>query len=98
MHWRRKRTAPTVTELSRVEKVLEADPAVRRRLGPKTALVRKRSGEPVHFAAEVVAVAQAVMNQKGNPERAHVRTVLRVAADVLGIVGTTSQGAASLNK
>ena len=98
MRWRRKRIAPSVTELNRIEKVLEADPAARSRLGPRTTLVRRRSDESVYFAAEVVAVVQALMDRKLSPERAHVRTVLRVAAEVLGIVGRTSQGAASPNK
>lgn len=84
MRWRRKRSEPTVTELSRVEKILERDPAVRRRLGPKTTLACKRSGEPVYFAAETIAVAQALMARKLSPERAHVRKVLGVAVKVLG--------------
>jgi len=83
MRWRRKRTGPTVTELIRVEKILEADPAVRRRLGRKTTLVRKRTGERTWFAPEVVAIAEAMMARKLNPERASVRQVLSVAVRVL---------------
>jgi hypothetical protein len=86
MRWRRKRIAPTVTELSRVERVLEAEPAVRRRLGPKTTLVRKRSGEPLYFAAETVAVAAELMARKLSPERAHVGMVVKVASETLGIL------------
>jgi hypothetical protein len=85
MAWRRKRTAPTVTELARVQRVLVADPAVRLRLGPKTSLARKRSGEVVHFAAETLAVAQTLMARRFNPERVKVKVVLAVAAEVLGI-------------
>jgi hypothetical protein len=84
MRWRRKQTGPTVTELIRVEKILEADPAVRRRLGRKTTLVRKRTGERTWFAPEVLAVAQAMMSGRLGPERAHVRQVLSVAVRVLG--------------
>lgn len=84
MRWRRKRTGPTFSELLRIEKILEGDPAVRRRLGRKTTLVRKRTGERTWFAAEVLAVAQAMMTQRLGPERAHVRKVLGVAVKVLG--------------
>ncbi len=93
MRWRKKRTAPTVTELARVEKVLEADPAIRRMLGPKTSTIRKRSGEAVYFAAETVDVAQELMARKLNPERARVLEVLRVALEVVGIRRTRSSGA-----
>jgi hypothetical protein len=65
--------------------VLEADAAIRQRLGPKTSPARKRSGEVVHFAAETLAVAQELMLRRYSPERAHVRVVLAVAAEVLGI-------------
>jgi len=83
MRWRRKRTGPTFSELLRVERILERDPAVRRRLGRKTTLVRKRTGERTWFAPEVLAVAQAMMNGRLGPERAHVRQVLSVAVRVL---------------
>jgi len=83
MNGRRHRTTPSVTELIRVQNVLESDPAIRRRLRPKTAKIRKRSGEMVCFAPETVAVAQALMSQRVNPERARVATVLGVAFDVL---------------
>jgi hypothetical protein len=90
MRWRRKRTSPSATELSRVEKVLEVDPTVRHRLEPMGTLVRKRSGEPLYFSAETVAVVQAVMDRRFSPERAHVRTILRVAGEVLGMVNKSS--------
>ena len=83
-----------MTELSRVEKVLERDLAVRRYLGPKASRVRKRSGEPVYFAAEAVAVARALMAANLNPERAAVVTVLAVAAEVLGIGDAPKSAAA----
>jgi hypothetical protein len=88
MPWRRKRTCPTVTELARIEFVLESDPAIRARLGPKASPARRRDGQVVHFAAETLAVAKALMTHRLNPERARVRIVLAVAAKVLGIVGT----------
>lgn len=84
MRWRRTRTTPSVTELIRVEKILEHDPAVRRRLGRKTTLVCKRTGERTWFAAEVVAIAQAMMARKLSPERAPVCQILSVAVRVLG--------------
>ena len=87
MNRRRPRTNPTVTELNRVEQVLERDPGLRARLGPKTSPARNRQGEVVYFAAETVAVAQGLMDQGLSPERAHVRVVLAVAARVLGVVG-----------
>ena len=83
MAWRRKRTAATVTELLRVESILEADPALRRCLGPKNVPARKRNGDLVSFSLPTVAVAKELMARNLNPERAHVRTVLRVAADVV---------------
>ena len=79
MGWKRKRTEPTVTEQRRIEHVLETDPALCRRLEPKTTLVSKRTGEPVFFAPEVVRVARAMMARGLSPERAHVRVVLNVA-------------------
>lgn len=82
MSWRRKRTTPTVTELARVQLVLERDPALSRFLRTKSVAIRKRGGEPVQFAAFTVAVAQEMMAMRLNPERAHVRKVLRVAADL----------------
>ena len=83
MRWRRKRTTPTVTELLRVQKVLEADRALSRLLGPKSALVAKRTGEPVYFAPETITVAQALRARDLNPERTSVGTVLGVAHEVL---------------
>jgi hypothetical protein len=83
MAWRRKRTAPSVTELRRVEGILEADPALRRRLGVKDSPARKRNGDLVYFSESTVAVAKELMARKVSPERAHVRTVLKVAVDVV---------------
>jgi hypothetical protein len=54
-------------------------------LGPKISPIRKRSGEVVHFSAETVAVAEAMLALKLNPERAVLRQVLAVAVQVLGI-------------
>jgi hypothetical protein len=85
MSRRRTRSTPTVTELARIERVLEADPALRARLGTKTSPERKRNGEVVHFAPEVVAVAVELIARPLNPERLPVRKVLSVAAEVLGI-------------
>jgi len=85
MSWRRKGTTPSVTELTRIEKVLEGDPAIRRWLGPKTSPATKRSGELLYFAPETVAVAEALVVQHLSPERAPVGKVLLVAVEVLGI-------------
>jgi hypothetical protein len=90
MRWRRKRTAPSVTELSRVEQVLERDAGLRRLLGPKTCPVRKRSGEPVYFTAETVAVTRALMARNLSAERSPVLKVVSVAAEVLEIGGEPS--------
>jgi hypothetical protein len=65
--------------------VLENDPAVRRLLGPKDTPARKRNRELLLFAAQTVAVAKELMARRLNPERAHVKKVLAVAFDVLGI-------------
>ena len=46
----------------------------------------KRTYEPVSFHAGTVAVTQAMMVKKLNPERARVRVVLRVAAEQFGII------------
>jgi hypothetical protein len=72
-----------VTELARVERVLESDPATRARLGPKTCPTRKRNGDLVYFTDATLTVAQGLMARRLSPERAHVREVLRVAVDVL---------------
>lgn len=82
--WRRKRTGPTFSELLRIERIFEGDPTVRRRLGRKTTLVRKRTGERTWFDPEVMGVGQAMVNRRLSLERAHVRQVLAVAARVLG--------------
>ena len=66
----------------------EADPALRARLGPKTSPTRKRDGQIVYFAPEVVAVAKALMDRRFNPERLPVLEVLGVAAEVLEIRAT----------
>jgi hypothetical protein len=83
MRWRRKRKIPSVTELHRIEAVLQRDLALRRHLGPRTTPARKRNGETVYFAELTWATAQEVMASGANPERAHVRTVLLAAAAVL---------------
>lgn len=95
MRWRRKRTKPTVTELNRVQQVLERDPALRLLLGPRAMPVPMRTGEVADFSAEAVAVAQAMMALKLNPERAALRHVLAVAAQVLGIVRSPGSGNSS---
>ncbi len=94
MPWRRKRTEPSVTELTRIQQLLERDAAASRRLGPKSVAIRKRTGETVYFAAETIMVAKALMNERLNPERTHVVDVWRIAAQVLGIYRTPSPGAA----
>lgn len=79
MKWRRKRTVPSVTELARVERILEREPALRPYLlGPKSSPARKRTGEIVYFAEPTVTVALEMMAKKLSPERAHVRQVLRL--------------------
>lgn len=92
MRWRRRRTTPSVTELIRAETILQRDPAVRRRLGRKTTMVRKRTGERTWFAPEVVAIAEAMMARKLNPERASVRQVLSVAVRVLAVLSKKDSG------
>ena len=81
--WRRKRTAPTLREVNRVQQALERDPAARRWLGPKTAPVRSRSGDLALFSPEAVAVAEALMADRCNPERVALRQVLAVAVRLL---------------
>ena len=92
MAWRRKRTDPSVTELARIERVLESDEAARRLLGPKTVPVRKRDGTVFLFAAETVNIARELMARKLNPERTRVGIVLAVAGMVLGIGGRSDAG------
>jgi len=81
--WRRKRTEPTLREVNRVQEVLERDPAARHWLGPKTAPVRSRSGDLALFSPEAVAVAEALMADRCNPERVALRQVLAVAVRLL---------------
>jgi hypothetical protein len=85
---------PTLREVNRVQVVLERDPAARRLLGPKTAPVRSRSGDLAYFSPEAVAVAEALMASKLNPERAAVRQVLAVAVRVLRNLNSNGSGAA----
>lgn len=86
MGQRRPRTKPTPTELARVEKILKGQPAFIAHLGPKKR-IEKRTGEVVAFHAGTFAVAETLMARKYNPERAHVRIVLRVAAELFEIGG-----------
>lgn len=79
---RRPRTTGTATELARVEKILKSQPAFCSRLGRKVS-VEKRTGEIVSFHARTFSIAEAMIAKKLNPERAHVRIVLRVAVEVL---------------
>ena len=81
---RRPRTDPTATELARVEKILIDQPAFRAHLGPKVP-AKKRTREVVSFHVGTFAVAEAMIAGKLNPERAHVRVVLRTAVVVFGI-------------
>jgi hypothetical protein len=85
MSCRRRRPKPSVTELHRVEQVLESDPALRLRLGPKTTMARKQHGEPVHFSPEAVAVTEALRAQGLNPERVGVKVVLAVGAEIIRV-------------
>jgi hypothetical protein len=80
------RTKPTATELARVERVLVTQPAFASHLGPKL-YVEKRTGERVSFHVGTIAVAEAMIAAKLNPERERVGVVLRVAIEVFGIRG-----------
>jgi hypothetical protein len=82
---RRKRVEPSGTELQRVERVLENDPAVRRLLGPKDTPARKRNGDVIFFSAATMAITTELMTRRLNPERVHIGGVLAVAVLVLGI-------------
>ena len=75
---------PTLREVNRVQQAPERDPAARRLLRPKTAPVRSRVGDLAYFSPEVVAVAEALMAIRLNPERAALRQVLGMAVRVLG--------------
>jgi hypothetical protein len=72
-----------VTELNRVQQVLERDLALQAHLGPDSCLARKRNGQTVYFAGATMRVAQELMARGLNPERACVRLVLKTAASVL---------------
>ena len=82
MGTRRRRTKPTPTELLRVQRVLESEPAFRECLGPSVA-VTKRTGEIVTVSSASMAVAESMMARGLNPERARVAALLKVAVDVL---------------
>ena len=84
---------PSVTELLRVERILEGLPTFRARLGSKTAGIRKRNGETVCFAPETVAVVEALMAKNLNPERVYRIKVLAVAFDVLRMSARPARGA-----
>jgi len=83
MGWRGKRTVPTVTELSRLERVLEGDLALRPFLGPKTSAARRRDGTVVYFAEMTMSLAQELMARRLSPERAPVGKVLGAVLDVI---------------
>lgn len=82
---RPKRKSPSVTELIRVEKVLEKEPGIRQHLGERSLRFSKRTGEVVHFSSGVVRVTEAMRTKGLNPERAHVGVVLRTAVEVFAI-------------
>ena len=78
------RTTPSATELTRVQKILEAQPAFQTHLGAEKP-VEKRTGEVVPIRLGTFAVAEEMMSRRLDPERARVRVVVRVAAEVFGI-------------
>lgn len=85
MRRRPPRTRPTATELARVEEILSSQPAFATHLGLKIPS-RKRTHEPVSFHEGTIRVVQFMMSEKLDPERAHVRVVVRVAAEQFGII------------
>jgi hypothetical protein len=78
---RSKRRKPTATEIGRIDKILQREPALKHHRGERIP-VEKRTGEVVYFSSAALKVAQALMAKKLNPERAHVAVVLRTAAEV----------------
>ena len=83
---RRPRTKATPTELARVQKILEEQPAFAAHLGPKKP-IEKRTGEVVSFHVGAFGVVEAVIQRNLNPERSRTRVVLRVVCEVFGISG-----------
>ena len=83
---RRPRTEPTATELSRIQKILEAQPGFRAHLGSPVSM-SKRTGERVTFSSGIVAVAKAMMAKRLSPETAAVKFVLRTAMEVFQLPG-----------
>jgi hypothetical protein len=84
-----RRTRPTPTEVLRVQRILERQPAFRAQLARKI-LLEKRTGETVRMGEGSITVAQRLLDCANNPERAHVTDVLRVAIEVLGTGGPRS--------
>jgi hypothetical protein len=84
-----RRTRPTPTEVLRIEKILRVQPAFRAQFARKI-LLEKRTGETVRVGEGSVTVAQRLLDSGKNPERVHVREVLRVAIEVIGTRGPRS--------
>ena len=72
-----------MTELLRVQAVLEQDAALRLKVAARTSPARRRDGQVVYFSPASIAVAQELMTRGLNPERAHITEVVATAVDVL---------------
>ncbi len=76
---------PSVMRFERVQTILESEPALRERLGPKDQAVYKRNQERHFFSKGVVAVTCALAQKRIDAHSANRNIVLSVASSVLGI-------------
>lgn len=70
----------------RVQRILEAEPAFKDRLGPKDQEVAKRNGQPQRFAKSVIEVTRRLHANGIDAHTAGKHIVLRLADDVLSAI------------
>lgn len=95
---------PSAARLTRIQSVLEAEPAFKDKLGEKTVKVLKRSGEEIMFSQEVVDVGLALQRDGKDACTSPKPEILRyadqqfnqiVSGEIVepGSIPTTSPGA-----
>jgi len=79
---------PTWTQLNHVQAIMERDTALSRFLGPKTHLVKKKTGEQVGFSPETAAVIQGFCDDNKDAAKATKFDVFSMANNVLKLKKT----------
>jgi len=86
---------PTSMRYERVQGILESQPAICGRLGPKTYPIETRFGEKVFFSKEAVEITEALHNEGKDAHKVPLNDVLRMAARVMMRLGDRPGGAMS---